>query len=1075
MKKKCFIVTTLLIILAVLTVSCTAETAEDSHAVIKFSELTDRGINENIYSMDAACNISSSIEDIASADIFWSYRAVKTDNGFDYGSTDKLVPLIEGENGRGFERLLEFSRGTWKFELKGYVDSTDRINEVNAVYSASTEVEVSASYENISIALDRENSEGYGTVSFNIKVSLAQEEIKNTKTYKISKVRVCVGEQSLDITGIDSDGVYKGEIAGVSSGKQTAGYEIYIDDEELPRVISEEEIVVMNGLTTEVDGNASLTLSGVLRTITYDYDGGSLPKNTVNPKSGYAGEVITPVAPIKDGYVFNGWKSEDSADSTASDSYVIQAEDVTLRAVWEKEYTITYDLAGGTVSNANPMTYNSSTKRIMLNTPEREGYIFAGWSLNGGEVIKKKAWNVTTGNLVFKAVWALTEFYISYNLNGGTAEGNPYSYTNETDSITLNTPTREGYTFEGWVLNDSRPSKESVWSMTGGDLLFTAVWSANKYNISYELDGGSLSISNPTTYTLDDKSVTLNTPSRTGYTFTGWSLNGGDVSQEDTWNVITGGMNFNANWEVNTYTITFDSNGGDEIADSSYTYGVSQKLPTARRTPTITSTVANVEPTARTFKRAAVITTTTSYTFVGWKIAGTEDSETYTTIPAGFYGDIELEAVWSRSAETEQKGGEFVYKNMTVGTVINLGKIPASDTAYGGQDIAWRVIAAEKGRVLLLSEMVLYEASIDTKEYSDYTITKDGTITGCSYVYKWSEADINEWLNSTFIEDYGLSDLPYLNIEKTTESGPETEEETTDEAFFLLSLAEVEEYLSADSRKAAWLNGDAAYWWVRTPGTKSTSAVACVGEDGTTVPAGVYVSEPWKNGKTTGVGIRPAFWLKVGDYDASPYDAYEVGSTGPSGGWILYDAGSMQTSKYIDIYGKEQTYTWRFLEVAESNVVYEFAVDPLPCFGYYREAPESTRAVCYKADITDDDTGSSAIGEGRYNTTMLAYKMNGKAYTELSSKYVTTTDRFSTKLCVEYRGAGYDDWFLPSIQELKLIKNLDDKGIGNFVKTVYWSSTEYSDKFAWTYSLRTDETTGLERDGWYGILPVRAF
>ena len=40
----------------------------------------------------------------------------------------------------------------------------------------------------------------------------------------------------------------------------------------------------------------------------------------------------------------------------------------------------------------------------------------------------------------------------------------------ETDSITLNAPTREGYTFEGWVLNDSSPSKESVWSMTEGDL-----------------------------------------------------------------------------------------------------------------------------------------------------------------------------------------------------------------------------------------------------------------------------------------------------------------------------------------------------------------------------------------------------------------------------------------------------------------------------------------------------------------------------------------------------------------------------------------------------------------------------
>ena len=156
-----------------------------------------------------------------------------------------------------------------------------------------------------------------------------------------------------------------------------------------------------------------------------------MPKNTVNPKSGYAGEVITPVAPIKEGYIFIGWKKEGSADSTAANSYIIQSEDVTLRAVWEKEYTISYDLAGGTVSNDNPASYNSNTKSIILNTPEREGYIFAGWSLNGGDVVKKKAWNVSSGDLAFKAVWALTEYYINYNLSGGTAEGNPYSYTSQ--------------------------------------------------------------------------------------------------------------------------------------------------------------------------------------------------------------------------------------------------------------------------------------------------------------------------------------------------------------------------------------------------------------------------------------------------------------------------------------------------------------------------------------------------------------------------------------------------------------------------------------------------------------------
>ena len=89
------------------------------------------------------------------------------------------------------------------------------------------------------------------------------------------------------------------------------------------------------------------------------------------------------------------------------------------------------------------------------------------------------------------------------------------------------------------------------------------------------------------------------------------------------------------------------------------------------------------------------------------------------------------------------------------------------------------------------------------------------------------------------------------------------------------------------------------------------------------------------------------------------------------------------------------------------------------------------------------------IGSGRYNTERLVEYMDidGKAY---SSALSITTAEYAAKKCLDYSYGGYDDWFLPSKDELNLIyHNLHKRGLGSFANDYYWSSSEDSVYGAW--------------------------
>ena len=187
--------------------------------------------------------------------------------------------------------------------------------------------------------------------------------------------------------------------------------------------------------------------------------------------------------------------------------------------------------------------------------------------------------------VTLNATFSAISYTLEYELAGGSvASANPATYTIESTAITLNNPTREGYTFTGWTGTglDAATTTVTIAAGSTGNRSYTATWTPTIYNIEYTMDGGTATPANPTTYTIETEDFTLTNPSKTGYTFKGWKLNGeGDAMMTVTITQgSTGHIAYTATWQVNQYTITFDSNGGTEIDAIKQDYATEVVAPT---------------------------------------------------------------------------------------------------------------------------------------------------------------------------------------------------------------------------------------------------------------------------------------------------------------------------------------------------------------------------------------------------------------------------------------------------------------------------------------------------------------
>ena len=250
---------------------------------------------------------------------------------------------------------------------------------------------------------------------------------------------------------------------------------------------------------------------------------------TYNTKTIASGSTLNslPANPSKTGYTFGGWFTGEKGTGTQLTSDTTVNTDMTVYADWVPvNYGIIYDLGGGSVSPANPTGYTIESGDITLGDPTKANYTFAGWS---GTDISGTSESVTipagsTGDRSYTANWTADTYSIAYDLGGGSVSpANPTGYTVESGDITLGNPTKASFTFAGWSGTDISGTSASVTIPAGstGNRNYTANWTADTYSIIYNLNGGTNNASNPGNYTYG-AGFLLATPTKTGYTFSGW-------------------------------------------------------------------------------------------------------------------------------------------------------------------------------------------------------------------------------------------------------------------------------------------------------------------------------------------------------------------------------------------------------------------------------------------------------------------------------------------------------------------------------------------------------------------------
>ena len=440
-----------------------------------------------------------------------------------------------------------------------------------------------------------------------------------------------------------------------------------------------------------VTGEITITASAQQNTytVTFDANGGTddIVKEDIAHGSKLSG--IVPDEPQRDGYQFVGWNTDRNA-SSALDDYAITG-DVTLYAVWKaNSYTVYFNANGGEVTTSDKkVTYDSVYGDLPV--PTRVGYTFNGWYL--GETLVNADTQVTTADShTLAAHWTVNTYAVTFYKNDGTDgvhdSKNDVAYDQAIGEVSQ--PLRTGYTFAGWAWNKTSSEADfaagtelkNLTAENGATVTLYAVWRANTYTVTfnpnYEGDTGSMS---DMTFTYGTaQNLSANAFTRTGYTFAGWATeedatkvkyeNGESVSNLTTEN--GGTVTLYAVWTANTYTVTFDANGGEgTMDDMPFTYDEEKNLNP-------------INPD--TFKRAG-------YTFKGWarnpNVSNIEfaDGASVSNLTSRNGVTVTLYAVWEANTYTvtfdkNVGDGETTTQDFTYDTAQNLNPNAFTRTGY---------------------------------------------------------------------------------------------------------------------------------------------------------------------------------------------------------------------------------------------------------------------------------------------------------------------------------------------------------------------------------------------------------
>lgn len=376
--------------------------------------------------------------------------------------------------------------------------------------------------------------------------------------------------------------------------------------------------LISSSLQVSITMSANRTLVARYQIKTYVVNAVSddTTKGTVSPvgQTIEHGKNATVTATRKTGYKLEGWYNGTTKVSSSATYTFAPTANITLTAKWSV-YNITIPVSvsptGAGTTSPSPFTGQEGSDVYITATPVT-GYEFAYWTdgvdnthyVNNPQHVRMLSVKTLT------AYFTLKSYTVTWNANGGTVSPASVSKTHGSTLGTLPTPTRAAtaeysYTFAGWFTAATGGTQITASTTVTKDVTYYARWTATKRSYTATFNGNGGGTPSPSSITKEYNTAlgTLPTCSRTGYTFLGWYTASSGGTKISTTTVVTKDITYYAQWSINSYTLTFNPNGGTVTPTSknleyNSAYGT---LPTPTR-------ASNAQYT---------------YTFAGWYTAAT--------------------------------------------------------------------------------------------------------------------------------------------------------------------------------------------------------------------------------------------------------------------------------------------------------------------------------------------------------------------------------------------------------------------------------------------------------------------
>ncbi|MBB6463647.1 InlB B-repeat-containing protein [Flammeovirga kamogawensis] len=346
--------------------------------------------------------------------------------------------------------------------------------------------------------------------------------------------------------------------------------ELYFHD----KALSAAEIITLRDLHNPTEG-----LKELIAVFDLNYDS-KVDTIKVTELDNFTVDGSTITAPVREGYTFLGWFDNKKGEGDAyTPGIMVLTNDVTYYAKWEiTEYTITYQLDNGVENVANPTTFTINDLPLKLQNPTKTDEFFRGWYKDAAFENQLELNSIT--DLADIDVWAKFSTIQIFSINFYN-QGELFAIELTDDNGDFNIPEveREGYTFEGWYLEENFETRLSSDTEIIEDLSVYAKWEVIKYTISFNENGGSEVLD--ITLAEGEALEVPADPTKEGVIFDGWYLDI-ELTNMYTFPSTMTAENFTlyAKWRDKVaYTITFNENGGSEIADITALEGAAISTP----------------------------------------------------------------------------------------------------------------------------------------------------------------------------------------------------------------------------------------------------------------------------------------------------------------------------------------------------------------------------------------------------------------------------------------------------------------------------------------------------------------